>query len=160
MHPFAIRHPSRDASRSEMILLVDYIRERVGKCPASGERGRWFQAVAEAPLGYSSCFLPAFLAVAHLFFIANASRFRPAALIAPPRGAAVRFDAAPVPSARFFAQRLLVASMIRLRPSGLRCLLRGWPLRVADVTLAKGLFHVTSRRADIARSMADRCVSS
>ncbi len=38
-------------------------------------------------LGYASCFLPAFLAAAHLFFIANASRFRPAGLIAPRRGA-------------------------------------------------------------------------
>src|SRR5712692_9076759 len=95
---------------------------------------RWFQAVAEAALGYASCFLPAFLAAAHLFFIANASRFRPAGLIAPRRGAAARFDAVPAPLARFFAQRLLVASMIRLRPSGLRCLLRGWPFALAEVT--------------------------
>ena len=90
-------------------------------------------------LGYVSCFLPAFLAAAHLFFIANASRFRPAGLIAPRRGAAVRFDAIPAPLARFFAQRLLVAAMIRLRPSGLRCLLRGWPLLLGVVTFAKGL---------------------
>src|SRR6266850_6345167 len=110
--------------------------------------------------GYASCFLPAFLAAAHLFFIANASRFRPAALIAPRRGAAVRFDATPAPLARFFAQRLLVASIILLRPSGLRCLLRGWPLPLGDATFAKGLFPATSRRADMARSMADRCVSS
>jgi hypothetical protein len=111
-------------------------------------------------LGYASCFLPAFLAAAHLFFIANASRFRPAALIAPRRGAAVRFDDVPVRLARFAAQRFLVASMILLLPSGLRCLLRGWPLRLGDVTFAKGLFPATSRRADMARSMADRCVSS
>jgi hypothetical protein len=117
----------------------------------------WFQAVAEAAIGYASCFLPAFLAAAHLFFIASASRFRPAELIAPRRGAAVPFDVVP---ARFAAQRLLVASMILLRPSGLRCLLRGWPLLLGDVTFAKGLFPATSRRADMARSMADRCVSS
>src|SRR5712692_6150944 len=121
---------------------------------------RWFQAVVEAALGYASCFLPAFLAAAHLFFMANASRFRPAGLIAPRRGATVRFDAVPIRLARFAAQRLLVASIILLRPSGLRCLLRGWPLLLGDVTFAKGLFPATSRRADMARSMADRCVSS
>ena len=121
---------------------------------------RWFQAVAEAALGYASRFLPAFLAAAHLFFIARASRFRPAGLITPRRGAAALFDAVPVPLARFAAQRLLVASMILLRPSGLRCLLRRWPLLLGDVTFAKGLFPATSRRADMARSMADRCVSS
>src|SRR5712692_1227956 len=121
---------------------------------------RWFQAVAEAALGYASCFLPAFLAAAHLFFIANASRFRPAALIAPRRGVAVRFDAVPIRLARFSAERLLVASMILLRPSGLRCLLRRWPLLLGDITFAKGLFSATSRRAEMARSMADRCVSS
>src|SRR6266851_3481218 len=54
-----------------------------------------------AALGYASCFLPAFLAAAHLFFIANASRLRPSGLIAPRRGAAVLFDAVPVPLARF-----------------------------------------------------------
>jgi len=122
-----------------------YAKERGGPCTA---------------LGYPSCFLPAFLAAAHLFFMANASRFRPAGLIAPRRGVAVRFDAVPAPLARFSAQRLLVASMILLRPSGLRCLLRGWTLRLGDVTFAKGLFPATSRRADMARSMADRCVSS
>ena len=111
-------------------------------------------------LDYASCFLPAFLAAAHLFFIAKASRFRPSGLIAPRRGVAVRFDAVPVRLARFAAQRLFVASMILLRPSGLRCLLRGWPLLLGDVTFAKGLFPATSRRADMARSMADRCVSS
>ena len=113
-----------------------------------------------ASLGYASCFLPAFLAAAHLFFIAKASRFRPSGLIAPRRGVAVRFDAVPIRLARFVAQRLLVASMILLRPSGLRCLLRCWPLLLGDVTFAKGLFPATSRRADMARSMADRCVSS
>ncbi|SRR5712692_5371105 len=81
---------------------------------------RWFQAVAEAALGYASCFLPAFLAAAHLFFIANASRFRPAGLIAPRRGAAALFDAVPVPLARFAAQRLLVASMIRVLSASMR----------------------------------------
>src|SRR5713101_1908963 len=108
---------------------------------------RWFQAVAEAALGYASCFLPAFFAAAHLFFIANASRFRPAELIVPRRAAAARFDAVPVPLARFAAQRFLVASMIRLRPSGLRCLLRRWPFLLGIV--AKGLFPATSRRADM-----------
>src|SRR5206468_8884797 len=104
------------------------------------------------------CFLPAFLAAAHLFFIAKASRFRPAGLITPRRGAAARFDVAP--SARFATQRFLAAAMILLRPSGLRFLLRGWPLLPNAVTFAKGLFPATSRRADMARSMADRCVSS
>ena len=111
-------------------------------------------------LGYANCFLPAFLAAAHLFFIAKASRFRPAGLITPRRGAAARFDVVPAPSARFAAQRFLAAAMILLRPSGLRCLLRGWPLLLRVVTFAKGLFPATSRRADMARSMADRCVSS
>src|SRR2546426_2693798 len=114
----------------------------------------------KAALGYASCLLPAFLAAAHLFFIANASRFRPSGLIAPRRGAAVRFDVVPVRLARFAAHRRLVASMILLRPSGLRCLLRCWPLLLGDVTFANGLFPSTSRRADMARSMADRCVSS
>jgi hypothetical protein len=114
----------------------------------------------EAALGYTNFFLPAFLVAAHLFFIANASRFRPSALIVPRRGAAARFDAVPVRLARFSAQRLLVASMILLRPSELRCLLRGWPLLLGDIAFAKGLFPATSRRADMARSMADRCVSS
>ena len=111
-------------------------------------------------LGYASCFLPAFLAAAHLFFIAKASRFRPSGLIAPRRGAAARFDPVSFRLARFAAQCLLVASMILLRPPGLRCLLRGWPLLLRVVTFAKGLFPATSRRADMARSMADRCVSS
>ena len=109
---------------------------------------------------HASRCLPAFLAAAHLFFIANASRFRPAGLIAPRRGAAARFDAVPVPSARIAAQRFFAAAMILLRPSGLRCLLRGWPLLLGDITFAEGLFPATSRRADMARSMADRCVSS
>src|SRR6266852_7436248 len=107
---------------------------------------RWFQAVAEAALGYASCFLPAFFAAAHLFFIANASRFRPSGLIAPRRGAAVSFDAVPVRLARFAAQRFLVASIILLRPPGLRCLLRRWPLPLGDANFAKGLFPVASRR--------------
>jgi len=109
---------------------------------------------------YASCFLPAFFAAAHLFFIANASRLRPAGLIPPRRDVAVRFDVVPAPLVRFAAQRFLVAAMILLRPSGLRCLLRGWPLLLGVVTFAKGLFPATSRRADMARSMADRCVSS
>jgi hypothetical protein len=124
------------------------------------QKKRCFQAIAEADLGYASCLLPAFLAAAHLFFIANASRFRPAGLIALRRGAAARLDAVPAPLARFAAQRFLVASMILLRPSGLRCLLRRWPVLLGDITFAKGLFPATSRRAEMARSMADRCVSS
>ncbi len=84
--------------------------------------------------------MPAFLAASHLFFIAKASRFRPAGLIAPRRGAAVRFDAVPVSLTRFAAQRFFTAAMILLRPSGLRCLLRGWPLRLGVVTFARGLF--------------------
>ena len=76
--------------------------------------------------------------------MAKASRFRPAGLMAPRRDVAVRFDAVPVRFARFAAQRFLVAAMILLRPSGLRCLLRGWPLRLGDVTFAKGLFPATS----------------
>jgi len=99
------------------------------------------------------------LAAAHLFFIAKASRFHPSGLIAPRRGAAARFDAVPAPSARFAAQRFLAAAMILLRPSGLRCLLRGWPLLLGDITFAKGLFPATSRRAEMARSMADRPAS-
>src|SRR5437879_13381416 len=91
----------------------------------------------KAALGYASCLLPAFLAAAHLFFIANASRFRPSGLIAPRRGAAVRFDVVPVRLARFAAQRRLVASMILLRPSGLRCLLRVWPLSLGGSTLSR-----------------------
>jgi hypothetical protein len=107
--------------------------------------------------------LPAFFAAAHLFFIANASRFLPAALIAPRRerdGAAARFDAALVPCARFAAQRLFVASMILLRPSGLSRLFLGLPLTLVDAPLADGLTPVASRKADMARSMADRCFSS
>jgi len=100
------------------------------------------------------------LAAAHRFFIAKANRLRPAGLIAPRRGAAARFDAVPVPSARIAAQRFFAAAMILLRPSGLRCLLRGWPLLLGEVTFAKELFPATSRRANMARSMADRCVSS
>ncbi len=125
-----------------------------------GGKKLWFQTLPTAALGYASCFLPAFLAAAHLCFIARASRFRPSGLIAPRRGVAVRFDAAPSPLARLAAQRFFVAAMILLRPSGLKCLLRGWPLLLGDVTCAKGLFPATSRRAEMARSMADRCVSS
>jgi hypothetical protein len=124
------------------------------------ERNSGSKLLPMAALGHASCFLPAFLAAAHLFFMAKASRFRPAGLMAPRRDVAVRFDAVPVRLARFAAQRFLVASMILLRPSGLRCLLRGWPLLLGVVTFAEGLFPATSRRADMARSMADRCVSS
>jgi len=77
------------------------------------------------------------LAAAHLFFIAKASRFRPAGLITPRRGAAARFDVVPAPSARFAAQRFLAAAMILLRPSGLRCLLRGWPLLLGILPLPR-----------------------
>jgi hypothetical protein len=160
MHPFAIRHPSRDVSSSEMILCSWTIYARESESVRLRRKKRWFRPVAEGALGYASCFLPAFLAAAHLFFIANASRFRPTGLIALRRGAAARLDAVPAPLARFAAQRFLVASMILLRPSALRCLLRGWPFVLGAVIFAKGLFPATSRRADRARSMADRCVSS
>jgi len=112
---------------------------------------------------YASCFLPVFFAAAHLFFIANARRFRPSALITPRRedaGAAARFGAEPAPLARLTAQRLLVASMILLRLSGLRRLFRGLPSTLGVTTPAEGLSPVASRRANMARSMADRCFSS
>src|SRR6266478_4718459 len=85
-------------------------------------------AVSFAP--YASCFLPAFLAAAHLLFITNASRFRPSALSVPRRerdGAAALFGAVPAPAALLAAQRFFVASMILLRPSGLRRLFRDLP---------------------------------
>src|SRR5438034_1601772 len=76
---------------------------------------------------HASRCLPAFLAAAHLFFIASASLFRPSSLSLPRRergGAAALFGAVPVPPVFLAAQRLFVASMILLRPSGLRCLFR------------------------------------
>jgi hypothetical protein len=99
-----------------------------------GERNAGSKLLPKIALGYASCFLPAFLAAAHLFFIANASRFRPAGLISPRRGAAVRFDAVPSSIALLAAQRFLVAAMILRRPSGL---LRGWPLLPGVITIAK-----------------------
>jgi hypothetical protein len=73
---------------------------------------------------HASRCLPAFFAAAHLFFIAKASRFRASSLSLPRRErvrAAAVFGAVPV-LAGFLAAapRLFVASMILLRPSGLR----------------------------------------
>src|SRR5713101_255609 len=72
---------------------------------------------------HASRCLPAFLAAAHLFFIASASLFRPSSLSLPRRerdGDAALFGTIPVPPVFLAAQRLFVASMILLRPSGLR----------------------------------------
>src|SRR5260370_24722937 len=110
-------------------------------------------------MSHASRCLPAFLAAAHLFFIAKASRFRPASLNLPRGerdGTACRFGV-PAWAALFAAQRLLVASMILLRPSGLKCLF--FVLLSATSGPLAGE-PVISRSADIARSIADRCFSS
>src|SRR5260370_32823283 len=110
-------------------------------------------------MSHASRCLPAFLAAAHLFFIANASRFRPASLTLPRRerdGTATRFGV-PAWAALFAAQRRLVASMIRLRPSGLKCLFFVLPSAPSGPVAGE---PVISRSADMARSMADRCFSS
>jgi hypothetical protein len=106
-----------------------------------------------SPRHASRC-LPAFFALAHLFFIANASRFRPASLSLPRRE---RAGTAAVWAVLFAAQRLLVASMILLRPSGLRRLFFVLLSTTSGPVVGE---PVISRSADIARSMADRCFSS
>jgi len=94
--------------------------------------------------------------------MANASRFRPSSLSLPRRGRdeAAAFFGAPALPDLCAAQRLLIASIILLRPSGLKCLffLLLWGILFPSALVAAD--PVTSRSADRARSMADRCFSS
>ena len=76
------------------------------------------------------------------------------------RDEAAAFFGAPALPDLCAAQRLLIASIILLRPSGLKCLffLLLWGILFPSALVAAD--PVTSRSADRARSMADRCFSS